>query len=98
LDNGVQVGGHFQFLNSVEYMLPITADDALRMVAFCDFGTVEPSTEIKWQDFRIAPGFGLRITIPAMGPAPIALDFAVPVHHAPGDHIQNISFFMGLSR
>ncbi|HEV3003617.1 MAG TPA: BamA/TamA family outer membrane protein, partial [Pirellulales bacterium] len=98
LDNGVQVGGHFEFLNSVEYMLPITADDALRMVAFCDFGTVEPSTEIKWQDFRIAPGFGLRITIPAMGPAPIALDFAVPVHHAPGDHIQNISFFMGLSR
>jgi len=95
---GVQIGGKFEFLNSVEYMLPITADDSLRMVTFCDFGTVQTSTEIKGQDFRVAPGIGLRIAIPAMGPAPIALDFAVPVHHAPGDHIQNFSFFMGLSR
>jgi len=98
LDNGVQVGGKFEFLNSIEYMFPVTADDSLRMVTFCDFGTVETSTEIKPGDFRVAPGMGVRITIPAMGPAPIALDFAVPVHKAPGDHIQNFSFFMGLSR
>lgn len=98
LDMGVQVGGKFEFLNSVQYMLPITADDSLRAVAFVDMGTVEPSTELKWQDFRIAPGLGLRINIPAMGPAPIALDFAVPVHKAPGDHIQVFNFFMGFNR
>src|SRR6185437_1502334 len=98
LDLGVQVGGRFEFLNSVEYMLPITADDSLRAVTFVDFGAVEPNTELKAQDFRIAPGFGLRVNIPAMGPAPIALDFAFPVHKAPGDHIQVFNFFMGFNR
>ena len=98
LDMGVQVGGRFEFLNSVEYMLPITADDTLRAVTFVDFGSVEPTTELKWQDFRIAPGFGLRVTIPAMGPAPIALDFAFPIHKAPGDRLQVFNFFMGFNR
>jgi outer membrane protein insertion porin family len=92
LDMGVQVGGNFEFLNTAEYVFPITADDVLRGVAFVDFGTVEPTTEIKGQDFRIAPGLGLRIAIPALGPAPIALDFAVPVHHAPGDREEIFSF------
>ena len=30
--------------------------------------------------------------------APIAIDFAVPVAHAPGDNIQNIAFYFGLGR
>jgi outer membrane protein insertion porin family len=95
---GVQVGGRFEFINSVEYMFPITADDMLRAVVFTDFGTVEQNITITGQDFRVAPGFGFRINIPAMGPAPIALDFAVPVHKAPGDREQLFSFFIGLSR
>lgn len=97
-DMNVFVGGHFQWINTVEYMFPLMADDMLRGVVFCDFGTVEPSTELKWQDYRISPGIGLRITIPAMGPAPIALDLAAPVHHALGDQIQNFSFFVGYQR
>jgi outer membrane protein insertion porin family len=92
LDMGVQVGGNFEFLNTAEYLFPITADDALRGVAFVDFGTVERFTEIKGRDFRVAPGLGLRIAIPALGPAPIALDFAVPLHHAPGDREEIFSF------
>ena len=98
LDEGVQVGGHFSFINTVEYMFPLTGDDMLRAVAFTDFGTVEPNVEMTWQDFRISPGLGLRVTLPAMGPAPIALDFAVPVHHAPGDQLQLFSFFIGVNR
>ncbi len=98
LDLGVQVGGKFEFLNTVEYMFPITPSDALRGVVFTDFGTVEQSTELKWQDFRVAPGFGLRVTIPAMGPAPIALDFAFPIHKAPGDQLQMFNFFVGVQR
>lgn len=98
LDLGVQVGGKFEFLNTVEYMFPITPSDALRGVVFTDFGTVERSTELKWEDFRIAPGFGLRVTIPAMGPAPIALDFAFPVHRSPGDQLQMFNFFVGMQR
>ncbi len=97
-DLGVIVGGRFMFLASAEYMFPITADDMLRGVIFCDTGTVETDVKIRSENFRVAPGFGLRITIPAMGPAPIALDFAFPVLNAPGDAIQNFSFFVGFNR
>jgi outer membrane protein insertion porin family len=63
---------------------------------FCDFGTVEPEAQI--ENFRVAPGLGLRVTVPAMGPAPIALDFAFPVSEAPFDDEQVFSFSMGFSR
>jgi outer membrane protein insertion porin family len=94
----VNVGGQFQWLNTVEYMFSVTADDMVRGVVFCDFGTVEESIELQAENFRVAPGFGLRITVPALGPAPIALDFAVPVAHAPGDNIQNFAFYFGFGR
>jgi outer membrane protein insertion porin family len=94
--DGVQVGGEFMWVNTLEYLFPITADDMIHGVAFVDFGTVEEQVEIK--DFRVAPGFGLRITIPAMGPAPIALDFAFPVAEAPFDDKQVFSFNIGLQR
>jgi len=90
------VGGPFQWLNTIEYMFPITADDSLRGVVFTDAGTVESNVSIN--NFRVAPGFGLRITLPAMGPAPIALDFAFPVAYAPFDSQQLFSFFVGFAR
>jgi len=40
----VMVGGDFELLASIEYNYPITADDMLRGVVFCDSGTVEPTT------------------------------------------------------
>ena len=95
---GVTVGGEFMLLASAEYMFPITADDTIRAVVFCDTGTVEPTIN-EWSDnYRVAPGFGLRITIPAMGPAPIALDLAFPVSLEGGDEIENFSFFVGFLR
>ena len=97
-DQGVPVGGDAMFLASAEYMFPITADDMLRGVVFCDTGTVEHDFT-NWQSvYRVAPGFGLRITIPALGPAPIALDFAFPVSHDPSDQILNFSFFIGFGK
>ena len=93
---GVIVGGEFQMLGTAEYLFPITADDMLRGVTFVDFGTVEESVKIT--EFRVAPGFGLRITIPAMGPAPIALDFSFPVAKADTDQTQLFSFFVGFNR
>ncbi|MEQ8835398.1 MAG: BamA/TamA family outer membrane protein, partial [Lacipirellulaceae bacterium] len=95
-NGNVEVGGHFQWLNSFQYLFPITADEMLHGVAFVDFGTVEPDIEIN--DFRVAPGVGLRITVPAMGPAPIALDFAFPVAKADFDDTQVFSFSLGFSR
>ncbi len=93
---GVESGGNFQWLNSLQYLFPITADDMLHGVVFCDFGTVEREVEI--EDFRVAPGVGLRVTVPAMGPAPIALDFAFPVSQADFDDEQVFSFSLGFSR
>jgi outer membrane protein insertion porin family len=94
----VYIGGEFQLLASAEYLFPITADDMIRGVVFCDTGTVEPTIN-HWTDkYRVAPGFGLRICVPAMGPAPIALDFAFPVQRQPGDRGEMFSFFVGFGR
>jgi outer membrane protein insertion porin family len=94
----IVVGGDFQTLASAEYMFPITADDMVRGVVFCDSGTVEPSISNWSNRYRVAPGFGLRICVPAMGPAPIALDFAFPVSWQPGDQSELFSFFVGFGR
>ncbi|MDX1965371.1 MAG: BamA/TamA family outer membrane protein [Pirellulales bacterium] len=96
--NDVIVGGPLQLVGTVEYMVPITADDSLRAVAFCDFGTVEQDYTINSQNFRVALGGGLRISVPALGPAPIALDFATVVNDAAGDQTQVFTFFVGLGR
>ena len=96
--NGVEVGGQFQWLNSVEYMFPLTADDAFRGVAFVDFGTVEQDIEINSDNFRVAPGFGLRVAIPMLGPAPLAFDFAFPVLKADTDDERMFSFYMSAIR
>lgn len=95
---GLRVGGHFMLLASAEYMFPLTADDLLRAVIFCDTGTVEPDIDDWTQKYRVAPGFGFRITIPALGPAPVALDFAFPVSKERGDDEQVFSFFLGFFR
>jgi outer membrane protein insertion porin family len=94
----IHVGGDFELLASAEYMFPITADDMLRAVVFCDTGTVEPTINQWNENYRVAPGFGLRIAIPAMGPAPIALDFAFPVASQKHDTREMFSFFIGLGR
>jgi len=95
---GVIVGGEFMMLASVEYMFPLTADDNIRAVVFCDSGTVEPTID-HWTDkYRVAPGLGLRLLIPAMGPAPIALDFAFPISTEPRDEEEVFSFFIGFLR
>ena len=95
---GVIVGGQFQFLGSAEYIFPLTADDMIRGVVFVDYGTVEPEVQIKSDSFRVAPGLGMRLFIPAMGPAPIALDFAFPIAEAATDDKQVFSFFIGFGR
>lgn len=95
---GVSVGGHMQLLASAQYMFPVTADDMLRLVLFCDAGTVEEDYTLRDENFRVALGFGLRVLVPAMGPAPLAFDFAWPVAKADGDVTEVFSFFIGIGR
>jgi outer membrane protein insertion porin family len=94
----VQVGGDFMWINNLEYLFPLTADDMLHGALFVGFGTVEENITVDWDRFRVAPGFGLRITIPAMGPAPIALNFAFPVAEAPTDDQEIFTFNIGFTR
>ncbi len=97
-DNDMSVGGNFMILASLEYLFPITADDSIRGVIFCDTGTVEQSID-SWSDrYRVSIGAGLRISMPMLGPAPIALDFAVPLSRNPGDVSEIFSITMGLQR
>ena len=97
-DNDVIVGGEMSLLGSTEYLFPITADDMLKGVFFVDYGTIEENLHINWDDFRVAVGFGFRVNVPAMGPAPIAIDFAIPLAREDTDRIQNFSFFVGFGR
>jgi outer membrane protein insertion porin family len=98
IKDGVQIGGEFMWVNSLEYLFPLTADDMLHGAAFLGFGTVEENITLDWNRFRVAPGFGLRITIPAMGPAPIALNFAFPIAQAPTDNEEVFTFNIGFTR
>ncbi len=90
---GSNVGGLMEALGSIEYMFPLTASDSVRQVIFTDFGTVTSNYEIN--NFRASVGTGLRLTIPAMGPLPLAFDLAFPVLKAPGDHVNYFNFSIG---
>ena len=95
-DGKTGIGGQFMAVGSLEYMFPLTADETLRAVAFTDFGTVENGVTLK--NFRATAGAGLRITIPAMGPVPIALDLAWPITKQPYDDTRIFSFYVGFLR
>lgn len=90
------VGGEFLFLGTAEYGLPITASDSIRAVVFSDFGTVEP--DAGFEDFRVTAGFGFRMIVPAMGPAPLAFDFAWPIVKQDFDELRVFSFYVGATR
>jgi outer membrane protein insertion porin family len=93
--NGYKVGGDFQAIGTVEYQMPLESSDKLYAVAFCDFGTVE--NDVALRDFRLSVGAGLRIMIPMLSPAPIALDFGFPILKKATDERQVFSFTLGLS-
>jgi outer membrane protein assembly complex protein YaeT len=95
-ENGFMLGGTFMWLNSVEYQIPILANDFLHFVTFVDSGTVESRVGI--QDYRVSAGFGFRITIPALGPVPIALDFGFPINKISSDNTQVFNIWFGMSR
>lgn len=87
-------GGSFSFLNTLEYQIPLNAKDSLFFVTFLDHGTVERTVTIK--DYRVSAGFGFRVGIPALGPVPVAFDFAFPLNKTQGDNRQVFAFYIGL--
>jgi outer membrane protein insertion porin family len=91
--DGFMVGGDFMWLNSIEYQIPVLANDGLYMVGFVDSGTVNPTVSLA--DYRVSAGVGVRVVVPMLGPQPIALDFGFPIHKASTDRTQVFSFWVG---
>ena len=99
IEGDVRVGGEFQWINSLEYTFPVTADDLIRGALFVDFGTVEEDIELNSENFRVAPGLGLRVHLPFAGlGAPLSFDFAFPIATGEGDDEKILSFFIGAVR
>lgn len=96
VDNDIEIGGNFMLLAGMEYQFPLTADDNLGWVFFVDSGTVESDVEIN--HWRVAPGFGIRVQVPQLGPVPLAFDFAFPVADKDTDDRQVFSFSLGFFR
>jgi outer membrane protein insertion porin family len=90
---GVNVGGIMAAIGSVEYQFPWTANDQFGQVVFCDFGTVEPN--YNFNTFRAAVGMGIRLSIPQLGPMPLAFDLAFPLVKGPHDRTRHFTFFIG---
>lgn len=90
----VAIGGTFQALGTVEYRIPVTADDMVQVVTFTDFGTVD--NKVSFNSFRATVGVGLRVMIPAMGQVPLAFDFGFPVAKEAFDDERIFSFYVGI--
>lgn len=97
IDHRARIGGQFMFLGGAEYLIPITADGTLGAVGFTDFGTIQDKNA-SLSNLRLTAGFGLRVTVPMMGPAPIALDFGFPILKEKNDLTQVFQFTMGITR
>ena len=95
-NTGYNVGGDFLWLNSVEYQIPVVANDMIHFVAFVDSGTVEQDVRI--DNYRVAAGVGARISLPMLGQLPIALDFGFPITRAGNDRTQMFSFSLAAYR
>ena len=87
------VGGDFLFFAGAQYQYPLIGN-SLGGVFFVDTGTVEDT--IDFEGYRVSVGFGIRINIPALGPAPLAFDFGFPILKQEEDDKQLFSFSMAV--
>lgn len=83
------VGGIFSFFWGPEIEKPIV-DNLLAVTVFLDTGTVDE--EVTFENYRISGGFGLRLYVEALSPAPLAFDFGFPILRQEGDRERVFSF------
>lgn len=94
--NGFKTGGQFMLLNSLEYQIPLLANEQMFLVGFVDSGTVEST--VKLSEYRVSAGVGLRVVVPMLGPVPIALDLGFPIIKGESDQEQIFGFYLGMTR
>jgi outer membrane protein insertion porin family len=98
---GDLVGGESMTVGTVEYSLPVTESDTVRLVGFWDVGTVhEDMVDVIniFEDLRMSVGMGVRWQVPMFGPAPIEISVAAPLLKESDDETQFIQFSVGAQR
>ncbi|MDB5295980.1 MAG: hypothetical protein JWO31_1963, partial [Phycisphaerales bacterium] len=86
------IGGDFMLTGSLELNFPLVGE-TFRGVVFSDAGTVQ--RDVRLGTFRASVGAGVRVILPFLGQAPLAIDFAIPVVKDDQDETQFISFSFG---
>ncbi|MGB0768674.1 MAG: BamA/OMP85 family outer membrane protein, partial [Phycisphaeraceae bacterium] len=96
-DNGLvgddPIGGQFRLLTRLQYEIPVYTE-VVRWAFFTDQGTVQDDFGV--DQWRVAVGTGIRLSIPFFGQAPIAIDFGFPIVEEAGDDTQILSFSIEL--
>jgi outer membrane protein insertion porin family len=83
------IGGRFKLLAGFEYEFPLF-DEWVRGVVFTDQGTIAEDPTLS--DWRVSVGSGVRVKVPFLGRAPLALDFAWPIQKESTDETRIFSF------
>jgi len=83
------IGGLWSMFLGAQYEVPLF-EDAFSGVIFVDSGTVLSEPGIS--DWRVGVGVGIRLTIPAFGPVPLAFDLGFPLVKEELDETQIFSF------
>ncbi len=84
-----QVGGTWELFFGAEIQQPVINDN-FRLVLFTDMGTISNSPG--FDNWRITAGFGLRLTVPALTPVPLAFDFGFPIKKETTDDTRLFTF------
>ncbi|MHC4789183.1 MAG: BamA/OMP85 family outer membrane protein, partial [Planctomycetota bacterium] len=98
---GKQVGGESMLIGSGEYSFPISEDDRVRLVGFCDAGWVseDPGDVLTGlDDLRLSLGLGVRWQAPFLGRTAVEFDLATPLIKESGDDTQAFHFSIAAQR
>jgi outer membrane protein insertion porin family len=83
------IGGNFMFFLGAEARFPLLTE-IVSGVVFVDSGTV--NEEFSLDNYRVSAGFGLRIYVEQISPAPLAFDFGFPLLKEDTDQLRLFSF------
>ncbi|MBL8964659.1 MAG: BamA/TamA family outer membrane protein, partial [Phycisphaerae bacterium] len=83
------VGGTWSFFFGTEILQPLWSE-VVAVVGFIDSGTV--TNDPGFDQYRVSAGFGVRVYIPGLSPAPLAFDFGFPLVKYYGDRERVFTF------
>ncbi len=89
--NHIPVGGLSMFTATADVEHPIYK--WIKGDAFVDVGNAWADSFEYGTDMNVGIGYGLRITIPQLSPAPLRLDFAYPIYRANDHYSDHLQFY-----